>query len=102
VEQQPGEEIDRRELARAIIGEIGAYEPYTCYNVRDGILHVYKQYRNCKSIQECHKDIIRANKEALLEYLTTPPDIDSECINGHKIDWVCTPYGVWLCRCYYE
>jgi hypothetical protein len=95
-------ELGRREVAKEIIGEISTYEPYTCYRVQEGILYVYKQYKNCKSIQESHADIIRGNKDLLIEYLTKPPEMDGECIRGHKIDWVCMPYGTWVCKCYYE
>jgi hypothetical protein len=90
-------EINQRWLGREIIGMIGAHDPYTRYSVIDGILHVYS-----KKLLSDHEYLIINNKQAIIEYLTTSPDEEGECIRGHNINWWCSPYGVWVCRCYVE
>jgi|SRR5579859_4326781 len=90
-------EINQRWLGLEIIKTIGAHDPYTRYGVIDGILHVYS-----KKLLSEHEYLIINNKQAIIEYLTMSPDVEGECIRGHKVDWVCSPYGVWVCKCYYE
>jgi hypothetical protein len=90
-------EISKRWLGYEIVKTIGGYEPYTRYSVIDGLLHVYS-----KKLLSWQEYMIKENKDAIIEYLITPPDVEGECIRGHQVNWVCSPYGVWVCRCYYE
>jgi hypothetical protein len=97
-ESKPKEhEISSRWLGHEIIKGIGNYDPYTRYSVKEEILHVYS-----KKLLSWQEKLIRDNKDALIEYLTVQPDINGDCIRGHKVNWVCSAYGVWVCRCYYE
>jgi hypothetical protein len=47
--------------------------------------------------------LIRARKEALLAYLTTPPEDTRPCAAcGRPMQWTLCQMGIWVCDCYYQ
>src|SRR5690348_16186902 len=85
-----------RDTGRAAHDEISSYDAYTRYEVRDGKLYVSAP----AGLLPEQRELIIANRDALILYLTTPPAITGECRRGHQVEWWCSEYGVWLCTCY--
>jgi hypothetical protein len=85
-----------RDQGRAAICMLGAIDNSFTYRVEGDQLHVLTH----QEIGEEARAIIRSHKPAIISYLTTPPQIEGQCIRGHEIMWKCTPAGLWLCACY--
>jgi hypothetical protein len=89
---------EERARARAVIGEISSYDPYTRYCVDNvGMLHV----STAKGLTPEQKQLVRANKALLVEYLTSKPEQEGQCARGHAVNWKLDNYGNWLCACYF-
>ena len=86
-----------RDNGKNRLNEISSYNPYTRYRVDLGILHVSAP----GGLADEQKFLLTAHKMDIMEYLTTPPAIKGDCCKGHPIAWTCSPYGLWVCRCYY-
>lgn len=89
--------MDRNDI-RAIISEIRSYYVGTFFR-QDTLGRVTLVAPGGHITQEQHDLLCRYRKE-ISWYLTTPPDETGECWKGHKIEWICSPFGIWLCVCY--
>jgi len=75
--------------------EISSFNVYTHYEVREGSLYVTAP----GSLLDEQRALIIEARDALILYLTTPPEMTGNCRRGHEIEWKCSEYGVWLCAC---
>jgi len=86
-----------RNHARAIISEIVSYNPETFFKIVYGGLEVGPRSGLCDE----QRFLIKAHRDEIIQYLTTPPDVIGECLHGHERKWKCSPHGTWLCECYF-
>ncbi len=89
--------MDDREVARAILNEISSEDLDARFYVTSGILHI-----KTPKISPEMTEIIKAYKQDIIDYLTTPPDTAGICRRGHRVKWTCTIYGIWVCSCYHK
>jgi len=86
-----------RDYGRKIRNEISGIDVETQYSTRKGIVYL----RVPEGIKDEQRFLVRMGKRDLLEYLTIPPSQGGDCRNGHPIVWTISPYGVWICGCYF-
>jgi hypothetical protein len=89
--------MSSRDLARQLIIDISSYDLEAQFEVVAG----YKLVITGKLTPELTEQI-KQHKSELIGYLTTPPDVIGICRRGHKVTWQCTPYGLWVCGCYFQ
>src|SRR5205807_2307581 len=89
--------IYNREKGKDILNEVSVYNPYTRYRVEGGTLYASAP----GGLADQQKILLGAWKLDIIAYLTVPPAIQGVCCQGHAIEWTCTPYGLWVCSCYY-
>lgn len=89
--------MDRAKI-RELIGLLSSYNVWTSYRVEGGKLHVTVP----GGLLDDQREKIIPKRDDLIQFLTTPPDLVGICRRGHRVRWVCTKYGVWICQCYFE
>jgi hypothetical protein len=91
-------EKEVREFARAVCCGISSYDPHTTFEVQQGKLIV-----TCPDgLLPEQVTLLRSYRDVVIAYLTNPPEQQGQCVRGHAIRWVLSPYGVWLCSCYFD
>jgi hypothetical protein len=75
------------------VSDVGSRQSPVTWRVQDGKLYA-------PGLLAEHRELVGTFRDEIIHYLTTPPDIEGQCINQHPIGWYCTKYGTWLCECY--
>ena len=89
-----------RNKARKIIAEISSYNPYTTFTAVVGTTFKLSTVEGSLA-KEQH--ILALQNHALIAwYISTPPSTKAQCRNRHAVEWTCTQYGIWMCKCYYR
>src|SRR5260370_27002108 len=86
-----------RDLTHQLISAISSHDLYAQFRVEVG----HKLVVTGKLTAEL-TELVKAHKQELIDYLISPPDIIGICRHGHKVQWRCTAYGLWVCGCYYQ
>ncbi|SRR6266571_974561 len=90
--------MPNRDLARQLINDISSHDLYAQFRIDLS----QQKFIISGSLAPELTEQVRAHKADLIDYLTVPPDILGICRGGHKVHWVCTKHGLWVCACYYQ
>lgn len=84
-----------RDLARQLISDITSYDLYAQFRVEANNKLVITGRLTPELTER-----IKRYKTELIYYLTCPPSILGICRNRHRVEWICTKHGLWVCACY--
>jgi len=92
-------------------------QPFDRLETRNLVCHLHAEYSITLALKDGRiavtpekpplseeaREIVRANKAALLTYLTTPPDEPRPCAHCERAgQWVLDWMAIWVCDCYYH